>query len=67
MTEIDKKKRAKHGGVRKGAGRPTTGTRRVNVTLDVPTLALAKEIGEGNVSEGLRRAVRCWENLIGQP
>lgn len=65
MTKADKKKRAEHGGVRAGAGRPPTGAQRVNVTLDETTLARAKEIGEGNVSEGLRRAVRCWENLIG--
>ncbi len=60
MGKSQSLKPATHGGAREGAGRPATGTRRVNVTLDAPTLARAKEIGEGNVSEGLRRSVRDW-------
>ena len=52
---------SKHGGAREGAGRkpikeePMT---RVNVMLDDATIAKAKQIGGGNLSEGLREAVR---------
>ena len=60
IAAIAEARAGSHGGAREGAGRPATGTRRVNVTLDTPTLARAKEIGDGNVSEGLRRAVRDW-------
>lgn len=51
----------KHGGKREGAGakplksEPMT---RVNVMLDDATIAKAKQIGGGNLSEGLREAVR---------
>lgn len=54
-------KRSEHGGKREGAGRkpmkdePMT---RVNVMLDDATVAKAKMIGGGNLSEGLREAVR---------
>lgn len=53
--------RSEHGGKREGAGRkplkadPMT---RVNVMLDDGTIAKAKLIGDGNLSEGLREAVR---------
>lgn len=53
--------KAPHGGKREGAGRkpmkddPMT---RVNVMLDDATVAKAKMIGGGNLSEGLREAVR---------
>lgn len=52
---------ANHGGARDGAGRkplkdePMT---RVNVMLDEATIAKAKQIGGGNLSEGIREAVR---------
>lgn len=46
----DKPKRPAH--------RPVTiDARRVNVTLDKATIERAREIGGGNVSEGIRRAV----------
>jgi hypothetical protein len=54
-------KRSEHGGKREGAGRkpmkeePMT---RTNVMLDEATIAKAKLIGGGNLSEGLREAVR---------
>jgi hypothetical protein len=51
----------KHGGKRKGAGaKPLKGEpmTRVNVMLDDATIAKAKLIGGGNLSEGLREAVR---------
>lgn len=39
-------------------GRPVEiGVKRVNVTLDNATIERAREIGAGNLSEGLRRAV----------
>ncbi len=53
--------RSEHGGKREGAGRkpikdePMT---RVNVMLDAATVEKAKQIGGGNLSEGLREAVR---------
>lgn len=50
----------KHGGARPGAGRPVEveGARRVNVTLDAATIGAAKRIGDGNLSAGIRKAVR---------
>ncbi len=54
-------KRSEHGGKREGAGRkpmkdaPMT---RMNVMLDAATVEKAKQIGGGNLSEGLREAVR---------
>jgi len=41
------------------AGRPAEmdGGKRVNVYLDATSLAIAAELGNGNVSEGLRRAL----------
>jgi len=49
-----------HGGSREGSGRPKIGAQRVNVSLDEETLRRAREIGAGNVSEGLRRAVAAF-------
>lgn len=34
--------------------------RAVNLRLDPATVALAKQIGGGNVSAGVRRAVACY-------
>lgn len=54
-------KPSEHGGKREGAGRkpikdePMT---RTNVMLDEATITKAKLIGGGNLSEGLREAVR---------
>jgi len=53
-------KQAPHGGAREGAGRPAIGARRVNVSLDDATLKRAAEIGAGNVSDGLRKAVAAY-------
>lgn len=37
--------------------------RRINVSLDEETISLAKELGEGNLSAGLRNAVQaCRRN-----
>lgn len=53
--------RSEHGGKREGAGRKPLGDapmRRVNVMLDAATIAKAEQIGGGNLSAGLREAVR---------
>ena len=52
---------SKHGGKRVGAGAKPLHTEpmtRVNVMLDEATIEKAKMIGAGNLSEGLREAVR---------
>jgi hypothetical protein len=36
--------------------------KRVNVYLDAETLSRAKEIGHGNLSEGLRKAIKNYED-----
>lgn len=50
----------RHGGARPGAGRPAEieGARRVNVMLDGATIEAAKKLGAGNLSAGIRKAVR---------
>ena len=48
-----------HGGKRKGAGKPAffgSPMKRVNLMLDVATLAKFKKLGKGNISEGARQA-----------
>lgn len=49
-----------HGGKREGAGRKPTldGGKRTTVFLDAETIARAKALGNGNLSVGLRIAVR---------
>lgn len=50
-----------------GAGAPVRllGGRRLNVYLDIETLTVAHGLGAGNVSEGIRRALRhAAENLL---
>ncbi len=47
-----------HGGDRPGAGRPTVGELRINVRLDRATVERLRAIGDGNVSEGIRRAAK---------
>lgn len=48
-----------HGGAREGAGRPALdgGSVRVTVTLTPAHVAKAEELGGGNVSEGIRKAL----------
>ena len=56
----------KRGGKREGAGaKPASEKpmRRVNVMLDESTIAKAAVIGEGNLSAGLREAVRRARSL----
>lgn len=48
-----------HGGRREGAGRPALeGARRVNVILPADTIEQARKLGAGNLSLGLRLAVK---------
>lgn len=50
-----------HGGARKGAGPPTKFDLpmvRHNVMLDEHTVAKARELGDGNLSAGIRIAVQ---------
>lgn len=61
MTTSLAKKKSPHGGPRDGAGaKPihATAMRRVNVLLDDLTVDQARTLGNGNVSAGLREAVR---------
>ena len=59
---MEEKNKAGHGGARPGAGRkPKSATGpapRRQVTLDDETLAILRELGDGNVSEGIRVAAR---------
>jgi hypothetical protein len=49
-----------HGGARSGAGRraEVRCTRRITLSIDDETALRARQIGNGNVSAGIRRAVR---------
>lgn len=52
----------KHGGKRKGAGKPALygyPMKRYNVVLDSATVETLKKLGNGNLSEGIRKAVIC--------
>jgi hypothetical protein len=46
------------GGKREGAGRPSIGVRKVQLSLDDQTIDKGKNIGAGNLSLGVRIAVR---------
>jgi hypothetical protein len=46
------------GGKREGAGRPSIGVRKVQLTLDAETIDKGTKIGEGNLSRGIRIAVK---------
>jgi len=55
------KSKTTRGGSRKGAGRKQvadTPAKRYNVTLDDKTAETVREYGDGNLSEGIRRAAR---------
>ena len=54
MTDSPK---STHGGPGRGGGRKPTGVKRIAVTLDEATIERARKIGDGNLSEGIRRAV----------
>jgi hypothetical protein len=57
-AENNNKKPTTHGGKRKGAGRPSIGVRKVRLTLDDETINKGTAIGEGNLSRGVRIAVK---------
>jgi hypothetical protein len=46
------------GGRRKGAGRPSIGVHKVRLTLDDETIDKGTDIGDGNLSLGVRIAVK---------
>lgn len=53
-------RKRKHGGRRKGAGRPTLGAaklKRINVMLGDEHIERGREIGGGNLSVGVRKAI----------
>lgn len=55
---------SKHGGPREGAGRKTVdhvSTQSYKVTLDAETVKFAKKIGNGNMSYGIRVAVKNYQ------
>lgn len=54
----------KRGGAREGAGRKTQDgvtTKRYQVGLDAHTVKLARAIGKGDLSFGLRKAIRILD------
>lgn len=57
----------KHGGARKGAGRKPFGEKRLNrifANVNDEQLATLKELGDGNVSQGVRIAAniaKIWK------
>ena len=56
--KAEKNTPGKRGGKREGAGRPPAGVRRVQVTLDDETIDKGTNIGDGNLSRGVRIAVK---------
>jgi hypothetical protein len=54
------------GGKREGAGRPPTGVRQVQLTLDDPTINKGTKIGQGNLSKGVRIAVQEYKKPSGK-
>lgn len=64
MADVLREK-ATHGGKRTGAGRKPLGeisTERGSVTLLPAQWELAELIGDGNASEGIRRALDAWRD-----
>jgi hypothetical protein len=49
---------SKRGGARPNAGRPSVGDVRINVRLDQATVDRLREIGDGNLSAGIRIAAQ---------
>lgn len=54
------------GGKREGAGRPSIGVRKVQLTLDDETIHKGTDIGEGNLSQGVRIAVKEHKKKAGR-
>ncbi len=59
--ESKKKPSGARGGQREGAGRPAIGVRKVQLTLDNVAISKGAEIGEGNLSRGVRIAVKEYK------
>ena len=59
--EVNKQMGATRGGKREGAGRPSIGVRKVRLTLDSETINKGTDIGEGNLSLGVRIAVKEYK------
>jgi hypothetical protein len=55
-----------HGGKREGAGRPSLGVRKVRLTLDNETIDKGTDIGQGNLSLGVRIAVKEHKKKTGR-
>lgn len=56
-------KKTMHGGKRKGAGKPAfyaKPMKRRNVILDEETVKILTDLGEGNLSKGVRAAADPW-------
>jgi hypothetical protein len=51
-----------HGGRRPGAGRPALGLKRVQVLLAQAHITKVINLGDGNLSRGVRRAVEAYKN-----
>lgn len=56
--KTNKKTPGTRGGKREGAGRPSIGVRKVKLTLDDETIDKGTDIGDGNLSLGVRIAVK---------
>ena len=63
MTTTDQPQR---GGRREGAGRPRVGSRR-QVVLDDDTVAVLTELGDGNLSAGIREAAQIIAQTPREP
>ena len=64
--ESTNKKPSTHGGKREGAGRPSIGVRKVRLTLDDETIDKGTDIGDGNLSMGVRIAVKEHKKKSGK-
>ena len=53
-----KRTKPMRGGRREGAGRPSIGVRKVQLSLNDETINKGTDIGEGNLSRGVRIAVK---------
>jgi hypothetical protein len=63
---MKEKKIPSHGGKREGAGRPPIGVHKVQLTLDDETIDKGTNIGEGNLSRGVRIAVKDYKRKSGR-
>jgi hypothetical protein len=64
--KVKKKTPGTRGGKREGAGRPSIGVRKVRLTLDDETIDKGMDIGDGNLSLGVRIAVKKHKKSPGR-